>query len=105
MAIAALLTTIEAQWQGALMAPTEVLAEQHYRNLCSWLPQLNVSVELLTGSTPKSKRRRLLDDLANGSLHVLVGTHALLEDLVVFSGSDWSWMNSTASESISVIAC
>ena len=85
VAIAALLTTIEAQWQGALMAPTEVLAEQHYRNLCSWLPQLNVSVELLTGSTPKSKRRRLLDDLANGSLHVLVGTHALLEDPVVFS--------------------
>ena len=85
VAIAALLSTIEAGWQGALMAPTEVLAEQHYRNLCTWLPALHVSVELLTGSTPKSKRRRLLDDLANGSLQVLVGTHALLEDLVVFS--------------------
>ncbi|WP_392351828.1 ATP-dependent DNA helicase RecG [Parasynechococcus sp.] len=85
VAIAGLLTTIEAGWQGALMAPTEVLAEQHYRNLCSWLPQLHVSVELLTGSTPKSKRRRLLEDLANGSLQVLVGTHALLEDPVVFS--------------------
>ena len=85
VAIAALLSTIEAGWQGALMAPTEVLAEQHYRNLCTWLPALHVSVELLTGSTPKSKRRRLLDDLANGSLQVLVGTHALLEDPVVFS--------------------
>ena len=85
VAIAALLSTIEAGWQGALMAPTEVLAEQHYRNLCQWLPQLNVTVELLTGSTPRPRRRQLLDDLANGSLKVLVGTHALLEDPVVFS--------------------
>ena len=85
VAIAALLSTISAGWQGALMAPTEVLAEQHYRNLCQWLPQLHVSVELLTGSTPRPKRRQLLDDLANGSLNVLVGTHALLEDPVVFS--------------------
>ena len=85
VAIAALLSTISAGWQGALMAPTEVLAEQHYRNLCQWLPQLHVSVELLTGSTPKPKRRQLLDDLANGNLNVLVGTHALLEDPVVFS--------------------
>ena len=85
VAIAALLSTIDAGWQGAFMAPTEVLAEQHYRNLCRWLPQLHVSVELLTGSTPRPKRRQLLDDLANGSLNVLVGTHALLEDPVVFS--------------------
>ena len=67
-----------------MKAPTEVLAEQHC-NLCQWLPQLHVSVELLTGSTPRPKRRQLLDDLANGSLKVLVGTHALLEDPVVFS--------------------
>ena len=53
--------------------------------ICRWLPQLHVSVELLTGSTPRQKRRQLLDDLANGSLNVLVGTHALLEDPVVFS--------------------
>ena len=85
VAIAALLSTISAGWQGALMAPTEVLAEQHYRNLCQWLPQLHVTVELLTGSTPRPKRRQLLEDLANGNLHVLVGTHALLEDPVVFS--------------------
>ncbi len=85
VAIAALLSTIASGWQGALMAPTEVLAEQHHRNLCQWLPQLHVSVELLTGSTPRPRRRQLLDDLANGSLKVLVGTHALLEDPVVFS--------------------
>ena len=85
VAIAALLSTITSGWQGALMAPTEVLAEQHYRNLCQWLPQLHVSVALLTGSTPRPRRRELLDDLANGSLKVLVGTHALLEDPVVFN--------------------
>ncbi|WP_413440188.1 ATP-dependent DNA helicase RecG [Synechococcus sp. MIT S1220] len=85
VAIAALLSTVQAGWQGAFMAPTEVLAEQHYRNLCGWLPQLHVSVELLTGSTPKPRRRRLLEDLINGSLQVLVGTHALLEDPVLFS--------------------
>ncbi|QNJ03041.1 ATP-dependent DNA helicase [Synechococcus sp. PROS-U-1] len=85
VAIAALLSTITSGWQGALMAPTEVLAEQHYRNLCQWLPQLHVSVALLTGSTPRPRRRQLLDDLANGSLKVLVGTHALLEDPVVFN--------------------
>ena len=85
VAIAALLSTIAAGWQGALMAPTEVLAEQHHRNLCQWLPQLHVTVELLTGSTPRPRRRQLLDDLANGSLKVLVGTHALLEDPVVFN--------------------
>jgi len=85
VAIAALLSTVSSGWQGALMAPTEVLAEQHHRNLCQWLPQLHVTVELLTGATPRPKRRQLLDDLANGSLKVLVGTHALLEDPVVFS--------------------
>lgn len=85
VAIAALLSTIEAGWQGALMAPTEVLAEQHHRNLCHWLTPLHVTVDLLTGSTSRPRRRQMLDDLANGTLKVLVGTHALLEDPVVFS--------------------
>ncbi|MFM7436584.1 MAG: DEAD/DEAH box helicase, partial [Vulcanococcus sp.] len=84
VAIAALLTAIEAGCQGALMAPTEVLAEQHYRKLCEWLPQLHVSCALLTGSTPARRRRALLADLANGNLQMLVGTHALLEDPVQF---------------------
>ena len=84
VAIAALLSTISSGWQGAFMAPTEVLAEQHFRNLCHWMPQLHITVELLTGSTPRPRRRQLLDDLASGSLKLLVGTHALLEDPVVF---------------------
>lgn len=84
VAIASLLTAIDAGCQGALMAPTEVLAEQHYNKLCEWLPQLHVSCALLTGSTPARRRRELLADLANGQLQLLVGTHALLEDPVQF---------------------
>jgi ATP-dependent DNA helicase RecG len=85
VAIAALLTAIDAGCQGALMAPTEVLAEQHYSKLCEWLPQLHVSCALLTGSTPARRRRELLNDLVNGQLKLLVGTHALLEDPVQFA--------------------
>jgi ATP-dependent DNA helicase RecG len=85
VAVAALLCAIDAGHQGALMAPTEVLAQQHYEKLCSWMPQLHVTVDLLTGSTSAPRRRRLLQDLANGQLDFLVGTHALLEDPVVFA--------------------
>ena len=85
VAIASLLTAIDAGCQGALMAPTEVLAEQHYRKLCEWLPQLHVTCALLTGSTPARRRRELLADLVQGNLKMLVGTHALLEDPVQFA--------------------
>jgi RecG-like helicase len=85
VAIAALLTAIEAGCQGALMAPTEVLAEQHHARLDDWLPQLHVRCALLTGSTPARRRRELLEDLVNGQLQLLVGTHALLEDPVQFA--------------------
>jgi ATP-dependent DNA helicase RecG len=85
VAIAALLLALDSGCQGALMAPTEVLAEQHYATLCRWLPQLHVSCALLTGSTPMRRRRQLLTDLANGQLQLLVGTHALLEDPVQFA--------------------
>lgn len=85
VAIASLLTAIDAGCQGALMAPTEVLAAQHYQKLGEWLPQLHVTVALLTGSTPAKRRRELLADLDNGTLKILVGTHALLEDPVRFA--------------------
>ncbi len=84
VALAALLGAVQAGWQGALMAPTEVLAEQHLQRLAEWLPRLHVSFALLTGSTPARQRRQLLQDLANGQLQILVGTHALLEDPVQF---------------------
>ncbi|MEB3322790.1 MAG: ATP-dependent DNA helicase RecG, partial [Synechococcaceae cyanobacterium] len=84
VAVAALLMAIEAGCQGALMAPTEVLAEQHARRLGDWLARLHVSFSLLTGSTPARRRRELLADLANGQLQLLVGTPALLEAPVQF---------------------
>ncbi len=84
IAIAALLNAVESGWQGALMAPTEVLAQQHYLTLCKWLPQLHVSVELLTGSTSLKERNRICTDLETGNLQILVGTHALIEESVSF---------------------
>ena len=58
----------------------EVLATQHYQTLSKWIPQLEVNVDLLTGSTAKSRRKQILTDLANGSTKILVGTHASFED-------------------------
>ena len=84
IAISALLTAVQSGWQGAFMAPTEVLALQHYQTLSKWIPQLELNVDLLTGSTPKTRRKQILTDLMNGSTKVLVGTHALFEDPVVF---------------------
>lgn len=84
VAVVAILSAIQAGYQGALMAPTEVLAEQHYRKLVSWFNALNLPVELLTGSTRVAKRRQIFSDLETGQLPLLVGTHALIEDPVKF---------------------
>jgi len=84
VAVVAMLAALQAGYQVALMAPTEVLAEQHYGKLVGWFNQLQLPVELLTGSTRAAKRRELLAQLATGELPVLVGTHALIEDPVRF---------------------
>jgi ATP-dependent DNA helicase RecG len=84
VAVVAILAAIQAGYQAALMAPTEVLAEQHYRKLVGWFNALGLPVELLTGSTRAAKRRELLGQLATGQLPLLVGTHALIEDPVQF---------------------
>lgn len=70
--------------QAALMAPTEILSEQHFRNLSVFANQLGFRIELLTGSTKKAKRRDIHEGLLNGDVKLLVGTHALLEDKVQF---------------------
>ena len=84
VAVVAVLAAIQSGYQAALMAPTEVLAEQHYRKLVEWFNQLHLPVELLTGSTRAAKRRKMLGELATAELKVLVGTHALIEDPVQF---------------------
>ncbi|MGG6295155.1 ATP-dependent DNA helicase RecG [Leptolyngbya sp. AN02str] len=84
VAVVAILAAIQAGYQAALMAPTEVLAEQHYRKIVEWFNLLHLPVELLTGSTKAAKRRQLLAELQTGELPLLVGTHALIEDPVQF---------------------
>ncbi len=84
VALHAMLRAVEHGAQAALMAPTETLAEQHFATLQRLLPNVMVSAALLTGSTPAARRRRLLEQLASGELQLLVGTHALIEDPVVF---------------------
>ncbi len=79
------LVALENGAQVALMAPTEILAEQHLRTLGRWLAHTPHRVGLLTGSTPAPARRRLLAEAASGDVHLLVGTHALLEEGVQFS--------------------
>lgn len=85
VAVVAILSAIQAGYQAALMAPTEVLAEQHYRKLVEWFNLLHLPVELLTGSTRAAKRREIHAQLETGELPVLVGTHALIEDPVKFT--------------------
>ncbi|ABM72035.1 ATP-dependent DNA helicase recG [Prochlorococcus marinus str. MIT 9515] len=85
IAIVSLLIILEKDQQGALMVPTEVLANQHYKNLLKYLNPLSVSVELLTGNTPQKKRKEILINLKNGMVDILVGTHALFEDKVIFN--------------------
>jgi ATP-dependent DNA helicase RecG len=84
VAVVAILAAIQSGFQAALMAPTEVLAEQHYRKLVSWFNLLHLPVELLTGSTKIAKRKQIHADLETGALPLLVGTHALIEDPVQF---------------------
>ena len=84
VAVYAILAAIQSGYQAALMAPTEVLAEQHYRKLVAWFNLLHLPVELLTGSTKTAKRREIHSQLANGELPLLVGTHALIQDPVKF---------------------
>lgn len=80
----AILAAIQSGYQAALMAPTEVLAEQHYRKLIPWFNLLNLPAELLTGSTKVAKRRQIHSQLSTGELPLLVGTHALIQDAVNF---------------------
>ena len=84
VAVVAILAAIQSGYQAALMAPTEVLAEQHYRKLVSWFNLLYLPVELLTGSTTAKKRREIHSQLETGELPLLVGTHALIQDKVNF---------------------
>ena len=84
VAVLTILLSIDNGFQSCLMAPTEILANQHYKSIVNFLGPLGIKVSLLTGSVKKSDRKIIHESLENGSLNVLVGTHALLEDKVKF---------------------
>ena len=85
VALSALLLAAENGYQGVFMAPTEILAEQHFLTMKKFLGGLPIRYELLTSATTKAARKKILAGAADGSISILVGTHALLEDSVVFS--------------------
>ena len=80
-----MLLALDNNCQACLMAPTEILAHQHYATIKEFLKDMPVNVALLTGSTKKRERDKILPAVANGEIQILIGTHALIEDSVVFS--------------------
>ncbi|MDR7335355.1 ATP-dependent DNA helicase RecG [Roseateles asaccharophilus] len=76
---------IDAGWQCALMAPTEILAEQHFRKLIAWLEPLGLKVAWITGSVKGKARQKMVDAAASGEAQLIVGTHAVIEDKVRFA--------------------
>ncbi|MBI5359067.1 MAG: ATP-dependent DNA helicase RecG [Planctomycetes bacterium] len=85
VAIYAMLSAVANGTQAAIMAPTEILAEQHFHNISSYLAGSNVSIALLTGQLTKSERAGAFEKIASGSTNLIIGTHALLEEAVKFN--------------------
>ena len=84
VALMIMLIAIDNEFQCALMAPTEILAQQHFQTISRFLNGMKVEIALLTGSTKKSERKILHEALENNRIQILIGTHALIEDTVVF---------------------
>lgn len=84
VSIVLLLYMLANSYQGALMAPTEILAEQHYLSVKDKFEALGIRVELLTGSFTGKKKQKIIEDIKNGDVGIVIGTHALIEENVVF---------------------
>lgn len=85
VALLAMLLAVDNHCQACMMAPTEILATQHFATVMEFLKDMNVKVALLTGSTKKRERDKILPAIANGEIQIVIGTHALIEESVVFS--------------------
>ena len=85
VALLCMLIAKDNGYQSAILAPTELLAQQHYNSITNFLEDMPVRVSLLTGATKQKERKGLLKDLSEGSIDILIGTHAILEDNVLFS--------------------
>ncbi|PWA04807.1 ATP-dependent DNA helicase RecG [Flavobacterium psychrotolerans] len=84
VAFMSMLLALDNGFQSCLMAPTEILANQHFIGLSELAQALNINIKILTGSTKTAQRKIIHEELENGSLHIIIGTHALLEDKVKF---------------------
>lgn len=84
VAVTALLTTVDSGYQGAIMAPTEILAIQHYENISRELEPLGVKVVLLTGGVKGAERKRILKEIEEGTIRIVAGTQALIQKKVAF---------------------
>ncbi|NOZ46153.1 MAG: ATP-dependent DNA helicase RecG [Chlorobi bacterium] len=84
VALMTMLIAIDNNYQACLMAPTEVLANQHFNTITQFLKHINLNIALLTGSTRQKERKILHQQLSDGDLNILIGTHALIEDTVKF---------------------
>lgn len=84
VALMSVLIAVDNGYQGCIMAPTEILANQHFETLKNFIRNLGVNIALLTGSTRSKEREKIHAALQSGELHILVGTHALIEDVVQF---------------------
>ena len=85
VAVLTMLLAIDNGYQASLMAPTEILAQQHFNNISVLLEKLSITVKLLTGSTKTAERKKILTELVDGTISILIGTHALIEDAVQFN--------------------
>jgi ATP-dependent DNA helicase RecG len=85
VALLTMLLALDNDFQACLMAPTEILARQHFNTISGLLEKMDVPVSLLTGSTKGAERKKILGELASGNLKILVGTHAVIEEKVSFS--------------------
>jgi ATP-dependent DNA helicase RecG len=84
VALLAMLLAVDNGFQACMMAPTEILAQQHYNGITELLKDMPIKVHLLTGSTKTAQRKQILQGLADGSLGILIGTHAVIEEVVQF---------------------
>ncbi|MBW2636475.1 MAG: DEAD/DEAH box helicase, partial [Deltaproteobacteria bacterium] len=84
VSMAAMIVAFENGYQSAIMAPTELLAEQHFNNMKMWAEKLGITVALLTGGAKSKKRRETIKDIRNGRVNIVVGTHALIQEGIAF---------------------
>jgi ATP-dependent DNA helicase RecG len=84
VSMAAMITACENGYQAAIMAPTEILAEQHYSRINDWADRLGLQVVLLTSGTKNAERKKISEKIKKGEIHITIGTHALIQEEVIF---------------------